>query len=201
MISVHTIVQNDRILLRDRPWIIRHVVKVEGDRGLLKLEALDGDVPASLEVAVPPEEPHPLPTESPVFDLTQLEALTAWANAHRILAATLMQNTGMVSGARFGRVLLERYQLAPTLLLLTKPRPSLLIADDVGLGKTVEAGLAMLELMARGRVRRVLVVVPPGLMEQWRQELLDKFGMTFRIIGNASDLAAAQETLPAGVSP
>lgn len=38
-------------------------------------------------------------------------------------------------------------------------------------------------------------------MEQWRQELLDKFGMTFRIIGNASDLAAAQETLPAGVSP
>lgn len=148
MISVHTIVQNDRILLRDRPWIIRHVVKVEGDRGLLKLEALDGDVPASLEVAVPPEEPHPLPTESPVFDLTQLEALTAWANAHRILAATLMQNTGMVSGARFGRVLLERYQLAPTLLLLTKPRPSLLIADDVGLGKTVEAGLGMLELMA-----------------------------------------------------
>ena len=59
----------------------------------------------------------------------------------------------------------------------------------------------MLELMVRGRVRRVLVVVPPGLMEQWSQELWDKFGLEFRIIGNASDLAAAQESLPAGVSP
>ena len=77
----------------------------------------------------------------------------------------------------------------------------MLIADDVGLGKTIEAGLALLELMARGRVERVLVVVPPGLMEQWRQELLDKFGLEFRIVGNASDLAEAQKTLPAGVSP
>jgi SNF2 family DNA or RNA helicase len=98
-------------------------------------------------------------------------------------------------------VTLEAYQLAPALRLLAKPRPSLLIADDVGLGKTIEAGLAMLELMARGRVRRVLIVVPPGLMDQWQTELCDKFGLELRIIGNASDLAAAQEKLPAGVSP
>ena len=199
--STLAIRQNDRIVLRDRLWVIGQVTEVQGHGRLLKLEALDGDVPAFLEVAVPPEEPHPLPTESLVFDLTQLDALTAWTNAHRILAATLVQNTELITGARFGRVALEAYQLAPALHLRKKPRPSLLIADDVGLGKTIEAGLAMLELMARGRVRRVLVVVPPGLMEQWRQELLDKFGMTFRIIGNASDLAAAQETLPAGVSP
>ena len=192
---------NDRIVLRDRPWVVRQVVEVESNRRLLKLEALDGDEPTSLEVAVPPEEPHLLPVEAPVFDLAQLDSLTAWANAHRVLAATLVQSTGLVSGARFGRVTLEAYQLAPALRLLGKPRSSLLIADDVGLGKTIEAGLAMLELMARGRVRRVLVVVPPGLMEQWRQELFDKFGLEFRIIGNASDLAAAQESLPAGVSP
>ena len=191
---------NDRVLLRDRPWIVRQVVEVEGSRWLLKLEALDGDEPASLEVAVPPEEPKVLPGEELSFDLAQLDSLTAWANAHRILAATLVQNAELISGARFGRVALEAYQLVPALQLLKKPRLSLLIADDVGLGKTIEAGLVMLELMARGRVRRVLVVAPPGLMEQWRQELLDKFGMTFRIIGNASDLAAAQETLPAGVS-
>ena len=192
---------NDRITLRDRPWIVRQIVEVEGDRRLLKLEALDGDEPAILEVAVPPEEAHLLPVETPAFDLAQLDSLAAWANAHRILAATLVQNTGVVSGARFGRVTLEAYQLAPALRLLGKPRPSLLIADDVGLGKTIEAGLAMMELMARGRVRRVLVVVPPGLMEQWRQELFDKFGLEFHIIGNAADLAAAQESLPAGVSP
>jgi hypothetical protein len=192
---------NDRILLRDRPWVVRQVTQVEGGRLLLKLEALDGDEPASLEVAVPPEEPQALPTEDLRFDLAQLDSLAAWANAHRILAATLVQDAGLISGARFGRVTLESYQLVPALRLLAKPRPSLLIADDVGLGKTIEAGLAMLELMARGRVRRVLVVVPPGLMEQWRQELYDKFGLEFHIIGNASDLAVAQESLPAGVNP
>jgi SNF2 family DNA or RNA helicase len=192
---------NDRIVLRDRPWVVRRVTEIEGGRRLLGLEALDGDEPASLDVAVPPEEPDLLPTESPTFDLGQLDSLAAWANAHRILAATLVQDVGLISGARFGRVTLEAYQLVPALRLLAKPRLSLLIADDVGLGKTIEAGLAMLELMARGRVRRVLVVVPPGLMEQWRQELYDKFGLEFRIIGNASDFAAAQESLPAGVSP
>lgn len=159
------------------------------------------DEPTYLEVAVPPEEPVLLPSEMLSFDLAQLDSLTAWTNAHRILAATLVQNTGLISGARFGRVTLETYQLVSVLWILRKPRASLLIADDVGLGKTIEAGLVMLELMARGRVRRVLVVVPPRLMEQWRQELLDKFGLEFRIIGNASDFAAAQESLPAGVSP
>jgi SNF2 family DNA or RNA helicase len=76
------------------------------------------------------------------------------------LAATLVQETAMLAGARFGRVALEAYPLAPALRLLSKPRPSLLIADDVGLGKTIEAGLAMLELLARGRAQRILIVTP-----------------------------------------
>ena len=201
MASTVSVSVNDRVILRDRPWVVRHVEEVETNRYLLKLDALDGDKPDSLDVVVPPEEPQLLPTENPSFDLAQLDSLTAWVNAHRVLAASLIRNSGLVSGARFGRVTLEAYQLVPTLRLLSKPRPSLLIADDVGLGKTIEAGLAMLEFMARGRVRRILVVVPPGLMEQWQQELLDKFGLEFRIIGNASDLADAQESLPAGISP
>jgi len=199
--SVQRISTGDRIVLRDRPWIVRHALQIQSDQLVLKLDALDGDEPASLEVAAPPEEPKLLPTESPVFDLGQLDSLVAWTSAHRILAATLVRDAGLISGARFGRVTLETYQLVPALRILGKPRASLLIADDVGLGKTIEAGLAMLELLARGRVRRVLVVVPPGLMEQWRQELYDKFGLEFCVIGNASDLAAAQELLPTGVSP
>lgn len=88
----------DRIVLRDRPWVAREVAEVEGHRRLLKLEALDDDQPASFEVAVPPEEPHLLPAEAPAFDLAQLDSLAAWASAHRILAATLVQNTGLISG-------------------------------------------------------------------------------------------------------
>jgi len=196
-----TVDVGDRVLLRDRPWRVAKVTVVGRACVLLALEALDDDDPQQLQVAVPPENIQPLPTEEPLFDPKDLDSLSSWANVHAILAATLVRCTEPAFGARLGRVGLEAYQLVPALRLLTKPRPSLLIADDVGLGKTIEAGLAMLELMARGRVRRVLVVTPPGLMEQWRQELYDKFGLEFRVIGNAADFAAAQESLPAGVNP
>jgi ERCC4-related helicase len=62
------------------------------------------------------------------------------------------------------------------------PRVNLLIADDVGLGKTIEAGLVMLELILRHRARNVLVVCPPSLQIQWRDQMLEKFGLEFRIV-------------------
>lgn len=130
-----------------------------------------------------------------------LDSFASWAGAHRILGATLVRETGLLTGARFGRVALEAYQFAPTLRLLAKPRPSLLIADDVGLGKTIEAGLAMLELMARGRAARVLIVTPPGLLDQWQEELEERFGLRFVVIENGAALGRAQGDLPAGVSP
>jgi superfamily II DNA or RNA helicase len=114
---------------------------------------------------------------------------------------TAVQETGLLSGARFGRVTLEGYQLAPALRLLAKPRARLLIADDVGLGKTIEAGLALLELMARGRASRVLVVVPAGLLLQWQEEMRERFGLEFVVIESAAGLARVQGELPAGTSP
>jgi SNF2 family DNA or RNA helicase len=62
------------------------------------------------------------------------------------------------------------------------PRVSLLIADDVGLGKTIEAGMTILELIIRHRARRVLVVCPASLQVQWRDQMRDKFGLDFRIV-------------------
>src|SRR5205823_6298209 len=55
-----------------------------------------------------------------------------------------------------------------------------LIADDVGLGKTVEAGMTALELIIRHRARRILIVCPSSLQIQWREQLRDKFGLDFR---------------------
>ncbi len=84
---------NDRILLRDRPWIVRQVSETGNAHRLLALEALDGDRPETLQVAVPPEEPRLLPNERHAFDLAQMESLAAWVNAHRILGATLVRET------------------------------------------------------------------------------------------------------------
>src|SRR3954453_21070791 len=77
---------------------------------------------------------------------------------------------------------IEDYQLDPVVRAVQMPRVTLLIADDVGLGKTIEAGMVILELIIRHRARRVLVVCPAGLQVQWRDQMRDKFGLDFRIV-------------------
>ena len=77
---------------------------------------------------------------------------------------------------------IEDYQLDPLVRAVQMPRVSLLIADDVGLGKTIEAGLVIQELIVRNRARTVLVVCPAGLQAHWRDQMRDKFGLEFRIV-------------------
>ncbi len=86
-------------------------------------------------------------------------------------------------------VRIEEYQLEPVARALAMPRVNLLIADDVGLGKTVEAGLVIQEMLLRHRARRVLVVCPASLTLKWREELAEKFGLEFTIL----DAAALRE--------
>lgn len=80
---------------------------------------------------------------------------------------------------------IEDYQLDPVVRAVQMPRVSLLIADDVGLGKTIEAGLVAQELMLRYRARTVLVVCPASIQVQWRDQMRDKFGLEFRIVDTA----------------
>ncbi len=77
---------------------------------------------------------------------------------------------------------IEDYQLDPLVRAVQMPRVSLLVADDVGLGKTIEAGLVLQELIVRNRARTVLVVCPAGLQIHWRDQMRDKFGLEFRIV-------------------
>ena len=80
---------------------------------------------------------------------------------------------------------LEDYQLDPLVRAVQMPRVNLLIADDVGLGKTIEAGLVIQELIVRNRARSVLVVCPAALQAQWRDQMRDKFGLEFRIVDSS----------------
>ena len=79
-------------------------------------------------------------------------------------------------------IAIEDYQLEPLVRALQAPRTNLLIADDVGLGKTIEAGLVVQELLLRHRARTVMVVCPASLQIQWRDEMRAKFGLEFRIV-------------------
>lgn len=76
----------------------------------------------------------------------------------------------------------DDYQLDLVVRALSMPRVNLLIADDVGLGKTIEAGLVMQELILRHRARSILIVCPSSIQVQWKEELRDKFGLEFRIV-------------------
>lgn len=69
---------------------------------------------------------------------------------------------------------------APSVLLM--PRVNLLIADDVGLGKTIEAGLVLQEMLSRQRIRRAMIVCPASLQRQWQEEMVAKFQLPFEII-------------------
>jgi ERCC4-related helicase len=77
---------------------------------------------------------------------------------------------------------IKDYQLEPVAKALRMPRVALLIADDVGLGKTIEAGLVIQEMLLRHRARRVLVVCPASLTIKWRDEMREKFGLDFVIL-------------------
>ncbi|MEN6621691.1 MAG: DISARM system SNF2-like helicase DrmD [Smithella sp.] len=79
-------------------------------------------------------------------------------------------------------ITIEDYQLDPLVRAVQMPRANLLIADDVGLGKTIEAGLIVQELILRNRARTVLIVCPSSLQIQWRDQMRDKFGLEFRIV-------------------
>jgi len=74
------------------------------------------------------------------------------------------------------------YQFKPLMKLLDSPRHRILVCDEVGLGKTIEAGLILMELKARQTMQRVLVVCPSNLKAKWRMELRNRFGEDFRIL-------------------
>ncbi len=76
---------------------------------------------------------------------------------------------------------IDAYQLEPLRKALQLPRVNLFIADDVGLGKTIEAGLIASELLLRRRVKEVVVACPPSMIQQWKDEMESRFGLTFEI--------------------
>ncbi len=186
-----------QIQLRGQAWRVREKVAL-GPRTRFVLE--DPASGETVEALCPPDEFLPLPEPAPSLDKRSLTPYGVWQSQH---AALRIQTPPEGRYAAFvsGRLSPEPYQFAPLARLLTGPRRSLLIADDVGLGKTIEAGICLLELIARGIGNRILIVVPPGLIPQWIDEMHDKFGLEFRPIENSAALERAQTDLSEGLQP
>ena len=106
--------------------------------------------------------------------------LDAFLNAVRWGAITNADADVLESPYRSGIEIVD-YQLEPLVRALDMPRITLLIADDVGLGKTIEAGLIAQELDLRHRMRNCLIVCPAGLQDKWQKEMRSRFGIEFRI--------------------
>lgn len=116
-----------------------------------------------------------------VLKCDDAERLEAFLDAVRWGAATNADRSFLQAPFRSG-VAIESYQLDPVVRAIDMARVNLLIADDVGLGKTIEAGLVIQELLVRHRARSVLVVCPPSLLLKWQSEMQEKFGLEFRIV-------------------
>lgn len=123
-------------------------------------------------------EKTPLP-EPTGFDTPQ--RLDTFLNAVRWGAASSADVKAIQAPFRSG-IELEDYQLDPVALAIQMPRANLLIADDVGLGKTIEAGLVAQELIIRQRAHRILIVCPATLQVQWQTQMQSKFGLDFHIV-------------------
>lgn len=163
----------DLVRARGREWVALPAPRP----GLLALRPLSGNendvvlLNPSLELAI---------VESARFDLPKDAAPTVQAKAALLadaLRLTLRRGAGPFRSAAQLSFEPRIYQLVPLLMALRLQVPRLLIADDVGIGKTIEAGLILRELMDRGEVDAFSVLCPPHLVDQWIKELKDRFGI------------------------
>src|SRR5947209_9009627 len=188
--------QGQLVSVRSRQWIVNdvrpstlpaHALKpsLAGPQHLLTLSSVEDDglgeelqVVWEIEPGAGVIEKVSLP-EPTGFDAP--DRLDAFLDAVRWGAASTADVRSIQAPFRSG-IEIEDYQLDPVVRAIQMPRVNLLIADDVGLGKTIEAGMTALELVIRHRARRILVVCPASLQVQWRDQMRDKFGLEFRIV-------------------
>ena len=97
-------------------------------------------------------------------------------------------NNSTISSLKASKTLFRAYQFKPLLKFLNSANRRLLVADEVGLGKTIEAGHIMLELKARRELHHVLIVCPKSLQRKWKDELAFKFGLQFKIYDSQKEL-------------
>ena len=184
-----------KVAARGLEWDVTEVQPL-GPQQRVRLTCAAGDL-AGLEWDVlHPAEPLAILRTDPTPE--EAGPLDAWRRYH--IARLLEQIPG--TPVPLGRLAAEAYQRVPLLRALDMVRPRLLLADGVGLGKTIQAGLIAAEWLIRRRAHRILIVCPPGpLLRQWEQEMRVRFGLRFTAIADSTGLRAARRGLELGGNP
>jgi SNF2 domain-containing protein len=178
---------------RGREWVVLPETRDQ----VLKLRPLGGSEEDATFIYLPLEPTLPESATFPRPDPAKSGSQAAGLLMRDALRLRLRAGAGPFRS--FGNLAVEprAYQLVPLLMALRQDVIRLLIADDVGIGKTIEAGLIARELLDRGEIERLTVICPPHLCEQWQQELASKFLIETEVVrtGTAGRL---ERGLPAG---
>ena len=132
-----------------------------------------------------------------IKQIGSLEKQYLFLTSHQL---SLIHGTSPLLSMQRSAIIPTNFQLVPVIMALNSPRVRLLIADDVGLGKTIEAGLIVNELIARHLIRKILIICPASLREQWQEAMRFLFKQDFRIISSLHRKYLEKE-LPIGASP
>lgn len=182
----------DIVRVRHRQWLVDGVVPppAEGQATLVKLVCLDDDNQGrSLEVAWELELGAKVlhPEAHGLGEATRMDPprhFAAYLHALKWSSVTATDAKLFQSPFRAG-IKLMAHQLTPLRKALSLPRANIFIADDVGLGKTIEAGLIAQELLLRQRVELIVIVCPASVCLQWRDEMQKRFGLQFEVMNRA----------------
>jgi superfamily II DNA or RNA helicase len=193
--------------VRQRRYVVDEVVAPQAgdDATLVRLSCVDDDAQGQpLEILWEKEvDPEILSVEAwrdlATRGFDPPRTFSAYLHTLRWNCVTATDPRLFQSPFRSG-IRLDAYQLEPLRKALLLPRVNLFIADDVGLGKTIEAGLIARELLLRKKVHDIVVACPPSMLLQWRDELETRFGMVFQIL-DKDYIARVRQERGYGVNP
>ncbi|PDT12930.1 DISARM system SNF2-like helicase DrmD [Rhizobium sp. M1] len=184
--SSHDLLPGTFVRIRSKSWVVEQSGRI-GSIPFVDLISVEDDAQGeALRVTLASEVDQQVidPNDWSALFQTKFEGperLGAFLRATEWRTASAADRKLFQAPFRAG-IRLDAYQLLPLAKALELPRVNLLIADDVGLGKTVEAGLIVRELLLRRRVEIVVVAAPASMLLQWQDELSQKFGLDFTIV-------------------
>jgi superfamily II DNA or RNA helicase len=175
------------IHVRSRRWLVDEVIEFDGASPIVRLACADDDAQGEELEVLWEYEPDREILEAERWDhlasrgFDDPRQFASFLDTLRWNSVTATDANLFQAPFRAG-ITIDAYQMEPLRKALRLPRVNLFIADDTGLGKTIEAGLIARELLLRKKAKTIVVAAPPSVLEQWKAELEERFGLVFEVL-------------------